>query len=246
MSSGTVIEVLYPEFGNLAGDNGNAMYLRACLPAATFIETPFGAEPAFARRDDISCILLGCMSERQQERVLEALMPWRDRLLELADAGVPMLFTGSAAELLGTMIVTPEGRGITALGLFDIVTHRHTPTRYTGTGLGAFTPASGSEPIEIVGFKMQFTQAEGNNARFPFCELKQGFGLNGRSSLEGMRRRNLIATWLLGPILPMNPPFTRWLLDTMGERDAPLAHEEVARRAYEKRRALFATPGMDV
>lgn len=242
----TTIEVLYPEFGNLAGDNGNAMYLKACLPGAAFIETPFGSDPAFAARDDISCILLGCMSERQQERVLEALMPWRDRLLELADAGVPMLFTGSAAELLGTMIVTPEGRGITALGFFDIVTHRRTPTRYTGTGLGTFTPARGADPIEVVGFKMQFTQAEGSNARFPFCELKQGFGLNERSDLEGMRRKNLIATWLLGPILPMNPPLTRWLLDAMGERDAPLAHEEAARRAYERRRDLFATPGMDV
>ena len=30
----TVIEVLYPEYANQAGDNGNAMYLRACLPDA--------------------------------------------------------------------------------------------------------------------------------------------------------------------------------------------------------------------
>ena len=33
----TVVEVLYPEYANQAGDNGNAMYLRACLPDATFV-----------------------------------------------------------------------------------------------------------------------------------------------------------------------------------------------------------------
>ena len=35
----TIVEVLYPEYANQAGDNGNAMYLRACLPDATFVET---------------------------------------------------------------------------------------------------------------------------------------------------------------------------------------------------------------
>lgn len=242
----TTIEILYPEFGNQAGDNGNAMYLRACLPHATFIETAFGDEPAFATRDDLSLILLCGMTERQQERVLEALMPHRDRLAELADAGVPMLFTGNAVELLGNMIITPEGRGITGLGLFDIVTHQLTPQRFTGVGLGSFEPAPGADPIDIVGFKMQFTQAEGKNEKCPFCVLKQGFGINKKSVYEGVRRKNLIGTWFLGPLLTINPPFTRWLLDAMGESEAPLAFEDVAMRSYNQRVKDFATPGMDV
>lgn len=242
----TTVEILYPEFGNQAGDNGNAMYLRACLPHATFIETAFGEVPAFATRDDLSLVLLCGMTERQQERVLEALMPYRDRLAELADAGAPMLFTGNAVELLGNMIITPEGRGITGLGLFDIVTHQLTPRRFTGVGLGTFEPAPGADPIDIVGFKMQFTQAEGKNEKCPFCVLKQGFGINKKSAYEGVRRKNLIGTWFLGPLLTINPPFTRWLLDTMGEADAPLAFEDVAMRSYSQRVKDFATPGMDV
>lgn len=242
----TVIEVLYPEFGNQAGDNGNAMYLRACLPDASFIETPYGARPAFATRDDISLILMGGMTERQQERAAAALVPYRERLAHLADAGVPMLFTGNAAELLGRAIVTPEGREIACLGLFGVVTRQLTPKRFTGVGLGTFTPELGAPDIDIVGFKMQFTQMEGYNDTACFCTLKQGFGLNERSSFEGVRRNNLIGTWFLGPLLPVNPPFTRWLLDTMGRPDAPLAFEDVARRAYDQRVKDFATPGMDV
>ena len=44
----TVVEVLYPEYANQAGDNGNAMYLRACLPDATFVETSHDDVPYFA------------------------------------------------------------------------------------------------------------------------------------------------------------------------------------------------------
>lgn len=242
----TTIEVLYPEFGNQAGDNGNAMYLRACLPEAEFIETAFGETPAFATRDDIDLVLLCGMTERQQERVLDELRPLAERIASLADAGTPMLFTGNAAELLGKAIVTPDGREVEALGLFDIVTRLLTPKRFTGVGLGAFAPDPESDPIDIVGFKMQFTQMEGDNSDACFCKLKQGFGLNGHSAFEGLRRGNLIATWFLGPLLPVNPPFTRWLLDTMGEPDAELAHAEVALRAYRQRVKDFATPGMDI
>lgn len=250
----TVVEVLYPEFGNQAGDNGNAMYLRACLPDAEFIDTPYGAEPAFATRDDVSCILLGNMTERQQERVAAALAPHRDRLLQLADAGTPILFTGNAAELLGRAIVAPDGTETPCLGIFDIVARQLMPTRITGTGLGTFRPDPTdpqAQPIDVVGFKMQFTQMDGDNSSCAFVKLKQGFGLRAEGNVpdtgfEGLRRNNLIGTWFLGPLLTINPPFTRWLLDAMGEQSASLKDADIAQRAYEQRVRDFATPGMDV
>lgn len=252
----TVIEVLYPEFGNQAGDNGNAMYLRACLPDAEFVETAFGAEPAFATRDDVSCVLLGNMTESQQKRIATALVPHRDRLLHLADQGIPILFTGNAAELLGVKIVLPDGEETPCLGIFDIVTRQLMPTRITGTGLGSFQPdpSDPSKPaIDVIGFKMQFTQMDGDNSACAFCKLKQGFGLRAKggadtpdTGFEGLRRNNLIGTWFLGPLLTINPPFTQWLLDAMGASGAQLANADVAFRAYQRRVRDFATPGMDV
>jgi len=53
-----VIEVLYPEFGNQAGDNGNEMYLRACLPDATFVHTSYGDTPYLA--DKVPSLVLMC------------------------------------------------------------------------------------------------------------------------------------------------------------------------------------------
>ncbi|MBY4796922.1 glutamine amidotransferase [Collinsella sp. AGMB00827] len=238
------IETLYPEFGNQAGDNGNLMYLKACLPDAEIVETAYGSEPAFAQRDDISLILMGNMTERQQVQSLEALMPYRDRLDTLADRGLPMLFTGNAAELLGSMIVTPQGQGHVGLGLFDFITHNNMPTRYTCACSGTFDPGDGADPYTVVGFKIQFTQVVARGKLAPFCTLDQGFGLSEGSVYEGVRKNHLLGTWMLGPILPLNPYLVRSLLDWMDATSVPLAYEEVIQDAYRERVRVFSQPGI--
>ena len=260
----TVIEVLYPEYANQAGDNGNAMYLRACLPDAEFVETTHDDVPYFVGHAP-SLILLCGMSEAQQEKTIELLMPYRDRLAELVDAGCPMLFTGNAPEVLGAKIVNPDGSEVAGLGILDFTTSRNMPERYHDVVIGDFVPAPGEQTIKVVGFKIQFTQMEGLAASDEkyvtlsapdenhsgggcsqsfFCHNEVGFGLNKATKLEGFRKKNLMATWLIGPLLPLNPDFTRYLLDLIGEKNAPLAFEAEARAAYAERLKTFRQPGM--
>jgi hypothetical protein len=141
--AGRTVEILYPEFGNQAGDNGNALYLRACLPGAEFIETPYGAEPAFASRD-VSAVILASMTERHQQLAAEALQPYAARLAELADAGVPMLFTHSAAELLGSSFGTPGGGEAQGLSILPFSTRTDMPKRYLCSTVSSFDPGDGS------------------------------------------------------------------------------------------------------
>ena len=155
-----------------------------------------------------------------------------------------MLFTGSAAEVLGTSITNPDGTSVEGLGILDFVTHRNMPKRYLDVVVGTFVPAPGEKPIEVVGFKIQFTLMEGRNESSFFLSDEVGFGLNERSRLEGFRRNNLIATWLIGPLLPSNPDLVRWILDVMGETDVTLAFEGEARRAHDERARTFRLPGM--
>lgn len=242
----TVVEVLYPEYANQAGDNGNAMYLRACLPDAMFIETTHDDVPYFVEHTP-SLILLCGMSEAQQVNTIELLRPYRERLAELIELGVPMLFTGSAPEVLGSKIVNPDGTETLALGLFDFTTHCNIPERYHDVVIGDFLEAnSAPNDIKVVGFKIQFTQMS-IGLKFdaqPFCRNEVGFGLNKQTKDEGFRKNNLMATWLIGPLLPLNPDFTRYLLDLMGETDAKLAYEADIRAAYEERLRTFRLPGM--
>lgn len=234
-----LVESLYPEFCNQAGDNGNMMYVRACLPDAEVVETHLMDRPAFAdRRPDL--IYLGCMTEVEQARVAAALMPYRDRLVELIEDGVTVLATGNATELLG-MAIEDVRDGVTpCLGILPFTTARDMETRYKRMVMGTF------EGHEVIGFKAQFTQAHGDNATEPFFKVERGFGLCEGSELEGFRHKNLVATWLLGPLLPTNPHLMRWLLDTMGAPDAPVAFWDTALAAYEARLEEFRDPGVEV
>ena len=97
------IETLFPEFCNLFGDISNIKYLKECLPEAEFIDSPIDQEPAFVK-EDVNLIYLGPMTERTQEKVINKLQPYKERIIELINKGTVFLFTGNALEILGKYI----------------------------------------------------------------------------------------------------------------------------------------------
>lgn len=236
-----IIEILFPEHANLFGDMSNMRYLQACLPEATFIRTSLNEVPYFVNHK-VDLLYMGPMTERVQQRAILTLMPFADRIKEMIEDKTPMLFTGNAIEVLGHNIVLENGNSIHGLGLLEMNTKQDMYHRYNGLVLGHFAPVQS----DIVGFKSQFTSATGNNADCAFLKVERGIGLNKQSSYEGFFKGNMIATYLIGPILILNPALTRWLLDTMGATDAPLAFEEAVNDAYARRLAEFCDPQVDV
>ena len=96
------IEFLYPELCNLYGDRGNMDYLRRCLPADTR-QTYMGDEPWFVQHE-VDLIYMCSMTERSQERIIQALAPYRERLKDLMAGGTHFLLTGNAMEVFGKTI----------------------------------------------------------------------------------------------------------------------------------------------
>ena len=222
------IEILFPEFCNLFGDLSNMKYLQQCLPDAQFLETPLEAPPHFAT-EPVDLIYLGPMTERTQEKVIEKFLPLKARIKELIDAGTVFLFTGNAMEVLGHAIFTDDGREIPGLGLLSITAKRDLMRRHNSTFLGSF------EGKPVMGFKSQFTMAtplQGAQGLFP---VKKGVGLKKGCPFEGIRQNNFFGTYLLGPILLLNPDFTVSLLHCMGVQGPALAFEKDVRAAYEVR-----------
>lgn len=236
-----IIEVLFPEYANLFGDMSNIKYLQACLPQATIIRTPLTQMPYFANHK-VDLLYMGPMTERVQQRAILALMPFTERLKELIDNGTPMLFTGNAMEVLGREIQLEGGNTVCGTGLLDLTAKQDLFHRYNGLVLGRFAPVT----ADIVGFKSQFTSAVGGNTDCPFVKVERGIGLNRHSRLEGFFKGRLIATYLLGPLLILNPALTRWLLDEMGAPDAVMPHKDALEDAYTRRLAEFCDPQIDV
>ncbi len=232
------IEILFPEICSLYGDTGNVRYLKSCLPDAEIINTGLNDVPFFADNEP-NLIYMGPMSEKSQELSINRLKPYKERLENLIDKGVPMLFTGNAGEIFCQYIETPEKEKIEALGIFDFYAVRKKTDRYNGFVLGQF------DDMDIVGFKSQFTFAYGDNQDCSFIKTKRGIGLNPENKFEGVKINNTIVTYLLGPILVLNPKFTRYLLDLMGGENYPLAFEEEINDAFSRRLEEFNNPKFD-
>ncbi len=230
-----VVEILFPESCNLYGDGLNVAYLRQTLPDAEFICTPITDEPYFVKHDP-DFIYLGGTSESIQRRIIEKLMPLKDRILELVDKGVVFLATGNAGEIFTRKITyVSEKLEVDALGIFDLEVKTNWFDRFNGKVLGT---AAG---IKVVGFRTQFSFLYGDNSKNYFLECTRGVGINRESHLEGMRRNNLICTQLIGPLLVLNPLLCKYLLELCG-CDAQPAHWDASMAAYEQRVKEFEDP----
>lgn len=228
-----VIEILFQEVCGLYGDSQNATYLQACLPEAEFVFTKLTDEPYFVNNTP-AMIYIGCMSESTQIRVIEKLRPYADRINSLIENGTVFLATGNAGEVFCKEIdyVTTEQK-IAGLGIFDLTAKTDLFKRHNSAFLGAMGN------LKVTGFKSQFSHLYGDNSEYAFATCQHGCGINPKSKLEGMRKNNMICTQLLGPILPLNPLFTEYLMGLIGV-DTPAAYKEEAMAAYERRLAEFA------
>lgn len=228
MEEKITIEILFPEFCNLYGDISNMKYLKKCMPKANFIETAFDEEPAF-NNEKVNFIYLGPMTENRQEKVIQKLKPYKEKIEELIKENVIFLITGNAIEIFGKYIENEDGSKIEALGIFDTYAKRDMLHRHNSIFVGTW------EDIELVGFKSQFTFSYGENSENYFAKAEKGIGLNKESNLEGIQKNNFIATYLIGPILILNPYFTEKLIQKMGMEEPNLAFKEDLIQAYNQR-----------
>ncbi len=223
------IEVLFSEVCNLYGDLFNIKYLERCLGENCEIYyTNISDEPKFVK-EDINMIYMAPMTERTQELVIKKLLPYKERVQELIDKNVVFLLTGNAPEVFGKYIENEDGIKIEALGILDLYAKRNMMNRHSSMFLGKY------EDIEIIGYKDQFTMAYSDNSNNYFAQVIGGIGLNKESKLEGIKINNLIATYVLGPILIFNPLLTKKILAMLGIEKPELAYEKEIMDAYNQR-----------
>jgi len=232
-----VIEILFSEVCNLYGDGQNITYLRSSLPDADFIYTSITDTPYFIDHTP-DMIYIGSMSEAMQRRVIQKLMPCKERIRQLIDENILILATGNAGEIFAKSIdYVTEGIRVDGLGLIDLTVKTNWFDRYNSKVLGEF------EDMTIVGFRSQFSFLEGDNTTNYFVKCIRGDGIHKGSKLEGVRDHNLVITQILGPILPLNPLFCAYLMKLLGSEREP-AYFEAAMNAYEQRVKEFSDPNV--
>lgn len=207
---------LLPGLLNLYGDGANLVLLKAELEAAgaetEIIRWTPGTELDFPA---VSLIYAGPGTERRIDKAAELLAPYRTSLSEAKAAGVPMLFCGTAAELVGTEIRKAE-ETVPALGLTGC-----RAVRFDGRHTGDVLYGSDLSDRLLAGFVNKSSWIE--NVEAPAFRSQFGIGgicdESGRDTgTEGVLDGSLLATYCTGPVLVRNPWLRRLFAKKILER----------------------------
>ena len=203
---------LYPDLLNIYGDRGNvACMIQRCRwrgIKAESIEFNTGDAIDFSKVD---IVLLGGGSDREQRIVCQNLRKIRDQFRDyVEDNGVVIAVCGGY-QLLGKYYQTDEGM-IEGLNLLDIYTEQEKERL-----IGNIILESDLSDIPVVGFENHGGRTCLNGCR-PFGRVLYGAGNDGKSGYEGVIYKNVIGTYLHGPLLPKNPQICDHLIKKALER----------------------------
>ena len=203
---------LYPELMNIYADRGNIAVLRArCewrglgfeLAASGMGETLYpGAHDLF---------YMGGGQDRDQMMVARDMVATKRAALHTAaDRGAVVLAVCGGYQLLGSSYQLGEEE-LPGVELVDLRTVREAGPRLIGNC--AIEADLGSGPRVIAGFENHGGRTYLGTGAEPLGRVLAGHGNNGRDGFEGVRRENVIGTYLHGPLLPKNA----WLADRLIE-----------------------------
>lgn len=200
---------LYPDLLNLYGDRGNIECLRKRL-----IWRGIDAEVRVCTAAEDKCdladtdiVFVGGGSDREQEIVCSRLLEKKTELREYVENGGTLAAVCGGYQLLGGYYKTAD-KEIEGLGILNIRTD----------SIPDAPRLIGNVVLECAGMRSHVVGFENHGGRTdigdhtPLGRVIRGYGNNGESGFEGVVYKNVIGTYLHGPVLPKNPELCDRLL----------------------------------
>ena len=212
MNKKITIGHLYPDLLNLYGDSGNiACLMKRCEWRGIEAETICYEIDDDIDFDKLDIVLLGGGSDREQKIVCKRLHDVQPAFQEYVENGGVVLAICGGYQLLGNYYQTSEDR-IDGLNILDIYTE-HSKDRL----MSNIVLESDLVDMPVVGFENHGGRTNIGNHK-PFGKVVFGKGNDGESGYEGVVYKNVIGTYLHGPLLPKNPQITDYLIQRALER----------------------------
>lgn len=207
MNKKLTIGHLYPDLLNLYGDRGNIQCFRKRLEwrgiEAEVIPFLSDDKIDFSKLD---IVLLGGGSDREQELVCKHLQEIKDDFKNYVENDGVVLAVCGGYQLLGKYYKTKD-KLIEGLGILNITTEWEPERLIRNIVLN-----SPLFDTPVVGFENHGGRTYIND-HTPFGKVFFGLGNTGKSGYEGVVYKNVIATYLHGPLLPKNPHVCDYLLE---------------------------------
>lgn len=206
-SQSVTIVHLYPELLNLYGDSGNILVLRRRLEwrglQCRVKEVHMGERPSVA---DADLVFIGGGSDREQRIVCEELRSMQAELRSFVEDDGVLLAVCGGYQLLGHSYLMDDIE-VQGLSLVDLYTDRGSPRL-----IGNVVVQSRICAQPIVGYENHGGRTHLGNGVEPLGTVLFGHGNDGTTGEEGCLYKNVVGTYVHGPLLPKNPDVADWLL----------------------------------
>ena len=190
----------YPDLMDLYGSRANVLALKRYLERLDCDVTVEAVVPGggtdIARGD---FFFMGAGTERAAQAAMADFARYGDALKAAAQDCAPMLFAGTAMDLLGRTVREADGSSYEGLGLASF-TVEHGKRRIVGDVYGH----TDLYPEAVVGFLNKCGVVSGIETPL-LTGLDLGFGNEKEGGPEGFHWKNVFASHLTGPLLVKNP-----------------------------------------
>jgi len=199
---------LYPEQMNIYADRGNIIFLRRRCEWRGIGFSHRGAGPGESFDPaEHDLLYIGGGQDRDQKAVAADMVATkREAIASAADDGAVLLAVCGGYQLLGHSYQLGE-ETLPGLGIADLETVREPGPRLIGNVSIEADLGTGSRLI--AGFENHGGRTYLGTGATPLGKVVSGHGNNDRDGFEGVKRDNVIGTYLHGPLLPKNA----WLAD---------------------------------
>lgn len=222
------IGYFYSEDLNLYGDNGNVEVLvQRCLARGINVEViEIGVRDLVTPNEtgDLNFVFMGGGPDSSQKSMYEDLLQNKRSYLEdyIESGGVGLFICGSY-QLLGQYYKAADGSILDGLGFVDFYTENFglEKPRCIGNIVCEINPELRHDPIfnannkigsDLVGFENHGGRTYLGSTVSPFGKVLSGSGNNGEDNTEGILYKNIIGTYLHGPLLSKNPHIADYLI----------------------------------
>ena len=203
-----------PDLLNLYGDHGNVFCLQKRLLwrgiSASVTQYRLGDE---LNIDEADIIFMGGGSDREQKIATTRLLDYKEVLKTYVEKDGVLLAICGGYQLIGHYYQAGEEE-IRGLSLIDAYTVSGNKRLVGNIVLQCDSPRL---QTKLVGFENHSGRTHiGDHT--PLGKVARGFGNNGEDGIEGIIYKNVIGTYLHGPVLPKNPVLSDYILQKALER----------------------------
>ena len=155
-------------------------------------------------------VFAGGGADQEQEILSQDLIKYKVSIQEAMDQGVFFLLICGAYQLFGKYYKGVEGDIIPGLEIFDYYTEANPDRKKRCIGNIIIETDLEGKKTKVIGFENHGGQTF--NISSPFGTVLSGNGNQFGDTQEGFFRKNVIATYLHGPLLSKNPELADYIL----------------------------------